>query len=387
MADTPKSDEKDLDDSLKSLQELVRLTEVEKNISDATYAVLTGSKATSTAAPGGTGAGGSLIESSTADPGGGDSTEAALSTIFLDMFRISNELQKITHQILTDGFNKGVGGGAGGGSGGSSDLDTYIKEQRQQRTHTAMGRMAYSVKTTAQWAGNLIKRDIGKGAQIGKAAGRMAGMGARGAAAAGAVGGAVGGVAAGATVVAVALYEAHKAIVNWTNAAFESMSKLAEASGSMAAVMAERDVRQFVRDQERGEAVAGSAYALMESEDRRKNATAPIENAIDNLRNNALTALNDAATPIIEGIGSGLEYLKDIFPFLDKIAGKGDDKPAPWGVVGEMADTIRAMGMDDLETRKMMDEINRAAANVRGGNAAPAGAAMGGLGDMRPPPL
>ena len=69
-------------------------------------------------------------------------------------------------------------------------------------------------------------------------------------------------VAAGMTVaLAVGFKDATQAVMKWTDEAFASARKLAEVSGSMAYVVANRDIQQMFRDMGRGEATSASVGA------------------------------------------------------------------------------------------------------------------------------
>lgn len=262
----------------------------------------------------------------------------------------------------------GNGTGGGGGTGGSAS------------SHMGkVGRMWSGAKQSIGRAKSYFKTGAARGKAVGGRVGGMVGM--RGAG--GMAGGAVGGVAGAAVAVGVAMYKAGEAVVKWTDEAMASAAKLAEVSGSMATVMAERDVKQMQRDMARGENTSGSARKLMEAEDARKNAMAPIETAIDNLTNNLLAWGNDIITPIAEKIGDGVELLKTL-PGIGKLLGsavdantKAEERNA---LTKEMHDMMKQIDIQNDIQRRMLDSAETAAAARMGGFSAPDGAAGPGMG-------
>jgi hypothetical protein len=181
--------------------------------------------------------------------------------------------------------------------------------------------------------GRGIKRGIGRvrtsggfgarGRKAGGSAAKSVGAGAKTAEAfegLGAVAGkAAGGLAIVATVaitVVQGFIKAYQAVDTWTENAMASAAKLAEVSGSMAAVMATREYNQAMRDIERGEATAGSTGKLQEAESRRKDEENKLGIVVDNATNQVLTVLNDLVTPILTGMNNLLKGLSEL----------------PWGV-------------------------------------------------------
>ncbi len=221
-----------------------------------------------------------------------------------------------------------------------------------------------------------------KGGAIGRGIGAGVGV------AAGTVGVAVG----GAVALGTALFKANEAVGAWTDAAFRSSERLAQVSGSMAAVHAQREVRQLMRDIQRGEKTAGSAKDLMESEDRRKNAFEPLMTSLDNLLNTALSIANDILTGLMDFLNPIFELLWEAFRTVVKaitaalpgvsekdIGPYGGKKPGGTGVgmIGEVGGVFAAVDRMNKMGKDLM-KIARDAA-MRPGYAAPVGAGGPGV--------
>ncbi len=242
-----------------------------------------------------------------------------------------------------DLFGTGARGGDGEGSGGSAA--------------NALGKLG---------------RGGGGGAKAGAAAaeaGGMAGMAGMATKLAGPVGVAI--------EAGKALYEFKKAVEQSTAAQLESYRKLAEVSGAMSVVIANRDLRDTLRDMKRGNDLASSAGALADSEARRKDATLPVENAIEKATNSILAVLNDSIAIAANQVNDILELLKKAFPGL-----LVDPAAAPIGPL-EMAITRRGGVLDDalaaeLRGRNLIANLKAADAGIGGG------AAPGGIGGARP---
>jgi hypothetical protein len=202
----------------------------------------------------------------------------------------------------------------------------------------------------------------GKGGKAGAAAGGQMGGG---------IGKAAGAAAGAATTIAVALYEANKAIGQWTESLMESNKKLAEVSGSMAAVMADREIKEMMRDLHKGEAMAETASDLVQAEDRRKKAEDSVTIPLTNLGNKALTFLNDLAADILEPIGDAVEWFQDNWPWGEK---EKEDKDKWGGVAGMARDMAGRMDALEKENQKLMDKARAAGS----GYAGPSGALPGG---------
>jgi hypothetical protein len=159
----------------------------------------------------------------------------------------------------------------------------------------------------------------------------------------------------------MALVEAGKALVEYRNAVqkattaqLESYRKLAEVSGGMAAVMANRDVTDMIRNMRRGDALAPSAKALSEAEARRKDAAEPMKQILETFKNDLLTLLNNGLVPYMELTS---EVAKELYKWLNdgkewmpgdaKDTGLGAAIAGPGGVL-EMAKKIEDDARDEL---------------------------------------
>jgi hypothetical protein len=145
--------------------------------------------------------------------------------------------------------------------------------------------------------------------------GEAAGGAAEGAS--GAAGGAAG--AAGIVVAAfVAVYEYGKALIkfrNWVDKTTDALvafnREFAEASPSMAAVMARRDVQELFRDRRKGEALAESAEYLTGAEQRRKDSEAPLVVLFTDWKNRALGIGNDVVAGMAKQLNALLGLSED----------------------------------------------------------------------------
>lgn len=275
---------------------------------------------------------------------------------------LSNELQRATQDILQmqlkvldEQLKKPSGGGSGGGGGGGGG-----------RSGEGFFR---------RW-GRRIKGGAKRGHRVGRAMG-SGGMknlfGRVGGAAGGAIGGALAGFAAVAVAAGVALKEMHDKVNEMTEEAVRAARKLAEVSGSMAAVMAVRDIKETMRDMRQGEAQAGTMKNLVDAEQRRKDASEPIVNAFENAKNNVLAIANETLVPMLNMVNSILEGMKEL-PWgvgeAIKKAMKGDEVK-PGGIAGMMPSVMDHAKKLDAAGRSLMDQARTAAHG--GGFAAPSG--------------
>lgn len=113
----------------------------------------------------------------------------------------------------------------------------------------------------------------------------------RGAAAAGAVGGIVGAAVA-----------ATKAVGGMAEAALEAQRKLAQVSGDIAAIFAERHVRDVFRGQAQGARIAGTTAELARAEADFKDALEPIESLWINIKNSILAPTLDILTNLLKPV-------------------------------------------------------------------------------------
>jgi hypothetical protein len=138
----------------------------------------------------------------------------------------------------------------------------------------------------------LLGRLFGKGEAAEEGAEGAAGAGE----AAGAAGGAAGGVGAAVAIVVEyvkALWKFKTAVERTTDSLIETQRKLADASPAMAAIFAQRDVQELLRERKRGDALADSAGYLVGAEQRRKDATLPIETEWQGVKNRFYGFFND----------------------------------------------------------------------------------------------
>lgn len=181
---------------------------------------------------------------------------------------------------------------------------------------------------------------------------------------------ALGKVAGGAVGVVSALNGFRKAVESATQTQLDSYRRLAEVSGGMAAVMVQRDFQQMMRDMRMGDAQAGSAGRLAESENRRKNASEPLENALADLKNGLLAGMNDLLADFYDW---GVDRLNDLFKAIpDWIDGGyqiAKSTPAAGGPLSGALDAI-AKQAEKIE-KDARDAMNNARAKPRPGAAKP----------------
>lgn len=270
------------------------------------------------------------------------------------------------HAGLESLFRRYFGGGSGGSSRPhiSRGLGGFLKHKAKQ---------VYKTSRTHRYA------RAGRG--FGRGLGRTLHLGNKGQKVLGKVGGVMGGIAGAAVSVVEAFVKVRNAVAGFTDAQLEAARHLAQVSGSMAGVIATRDVHQIQRDIRRGEATAESAGRLEAAENRRKNAENELGIKFDNVVNN-LTALlsNAVVSPVLEGLNEIAEEAKKL-PFgigdaLAELMGGGETGPTG------LAATMDAI-MDEAEKAEKISAdmlaIAKAAA-MPGGVAAPPGAApLGGI--------
>lgn len=289
----------------------------------------------------------------------------------VDAANVQNDLTRATNFLLMTGGPGGVPAPGGGPVPSGRGLPPSKKgiDDPSKGIGRYIGR-----KARRTWGTSRPGRWAKKGGAFGRGLGKTIGGGG------GALGkiGAVAGATAGALVSLVqAFVKARDAINDWTEAQFETARRLAAVSGSMAHVVAFRDVGQMFRDMERGERTAGSAAKLSEAEGRRKDEENKLAIAFDNGVNAILTVLNNVLTPLLKAVNKGVELVNEVGKTLG-----GPDLLEEDGVgVGTLddlgANARAAVAKMDAASVRLMD-IARAAAAV--GGAAPMGAApMGGI--------
>jgi hypothetical protein len=153
------------------------------------------------------------------------------------------------------------------------------------------------------------------GAAAGGVAGGVAGGAAGGAAAAAGGAGAAAMVATAASVIGVigavgaALAALPMLIKSWGESLLESQRKLADVSGSMAAVFAKKDVADTMRGQRIGEATAGSAGNLSDALIKLEDRFEPFIVIITNFLNDVMTGFVEFATGIMDAIIGALNTI------------------------------------------------------------------------------
>lgn len=224
--------------------------------------------------------------------------------------------------------------------------------------------------------GRRIGTFIGGAAGVGRTvSGVLGGAGSLVGGTAGAALGAAGTVLGPVAAIGAAFYKAGQAIDDWTKTTLESQKQLSNVSGSMAAVFAQREMLKMVRDQELGEATAGSAKELVEAEDRREKAGLGITKALTNVGNRLLAFGEDALAAILDPLSR-----------MAEATGLADAGPVgPQGLAKEMAGLKGIVDRLDREAGDLMDIAAAAAAKAGGmAGAAPDGALKPGIGLGKP---
>lgn len=207
----------------------------------------------------------------------------------------------------------------------------------------------------------------------------MAGMAGRalgGVAMAGGALGAIAGIGAVAIGAAVALKAFHDAVDQATTGAIEAARKYADVSGPMAAVMAERDLKEMLRNQRMGNAQAAGVKGLADAEQRRKDASEELINASTDLKNALLSVLNDMLADVLKPLGKFVKEIRDL------LLGEQKDDIKPIGLAGTMPSVMaHAQALNDT-VAKMHQQAHDAAGRASG-YSAPSGA-TGALGPAFP---
>lgn len=251
----------------------------------------------------------------------------------------------------------GSGGFGGRGSSSSSPASTPAPSGFfRSRIHRFK-----AWRTKARTGAYKAARAFGGGRKASVGIGKIAGKA-----------GAVGAVVVG---VVTAFEEARKAIRKWTDEAMATARQLAQLSGSMAVVMAQRDIMEMSRMIRRGEATAGTTQRLVGAESRRKEEELKINIAIDNMKNSLLTVLNDLLASTLKPIATGVAWIAKKFDMPGDVEASGLGGALPLAMAEN--DKMNAAG------KNLMD-IARAAAMGKG-VVAPAGAGVPGFGAMKPP--
>lgn len=308
--------------------------------------------------------------------------------ILVDLTQLQVDLIRATNYILMTnggktppvGLNQ-YGRGSSGDLAGSLDRmfsKYFSKESSYVDPSQGLSRWA-GIKSGRAWKGSRSRRYGTSVGRFAKGAVTSLGGGDKLSGIAGTVGAVIGKAVGAVISFAEVMLKARNALHAWTENVFQTAERLSQVSGSMAAVVAQRQVDQINRDIQRGEATAGSASRLQKAESGRKEEENKLMITIDNATNNILTVLNNVATPIIAGVNLFVETLKklpgpigDIVRALTK---KGEVGDGNLEIIGEQA--RKEIAMMDVKARSLMD-IARAAGRVGGGVIAPAGAARPG---------
>ncbi|MBA4063996.1 MAG: hypothetical protein C0501_09845 [Isosphaera sp.] len=209
-----------------------------------------------------------------------------------------------------------------------------------------------------------LMSSIKRGRRLGKATGVAGG------ARAGAV---AGGVVGGVGLLVTAFSRLKGAADQLADQQIATVHRLAQVSGSMAAIEAEMEVRDVERDIRRGEATAGSAKELADARSDRKDAESEFDAKLDNLLNPWAARWENFREGLFK-IGSELLSATDsIDDRVREIVGKMEaGGPDPVGLAALEADVRREADRVEAAGRRMMD-MARAEAS------APAGAARPGM--------
>lgn len=315
-----------------------------------------------------------------------DRTDLAQAVRALDrlvnLATLQTDLLRATNYILLQGTGKASPGGGGGGGGGrhSQDLESvfskYFGKDTSDNVNPAKGLGRYTGKKLGQkWRDSRAKRWGKGGSNIGQGLAKTLHLPNKAVKAAGMAGSVVGKVVGAATSVVEAFIKARNAVDNWTNNAFESAARLAEVSGSMAGVMAQREVDQINRDIKRGEATAGSAQRLQTAESERKDEENILGTKIDNATNNILAVMNNLITPIVKAANGVVGYLEQLPLIGDMLKRLMEGDEIGEGSLLIVADAARK-DVADMERRaETLMDIARRAGGAAGGVRPPDGAA------------
>ena len=375
----PTPEEEHLTKIIDHLQEEVRLENVLIDIQTAMFTMLAGKETPAASVAALDSKGVTVDPDEFKDKGRvGDDGSGGGGIVKLD--NIIYLLATISATLLRTGGGGGGGGGHGGHGGHGGILEEEARERKDAKKKAPMTKIGRGIQKAKDTIGNIrqmgqrasamAKKGVGKaaygakrvsggsvaaaeGAEAGASASKMAGM-------AGKMAGVVGVVVG----VGMALYDAGKAVIKWTDDALESARKLSEVSGSMAAVFAQKDIKDMQRDMQRGDATSGSANNLMNAEAERKDAAMPLMNAMDNATNNVLAWLNGAMVPFINMGTKALEMAKDMpfgigKAFKDLTAGE-EPQEMPFGIEARMM--AGKAGEIEKEGQKMMEKARNAAA-------------------------
>lgn len=234
---------------------------------------------------------------------------------------------------------------AGGG------MQAQAKPKTKWYDGTTVGGFVDAGKDVANFGKNAYRAAAGA-ESLALRAGASAGVGA--AAGAGA------GFTAGLTLVALASVKYAEVMVDAADKAkiatqkqFESMSRLADSSASLAQVFGERERDRILRDRESGNMVAGTARGLAESEDRLGRGTLSIDALRTNVENFVQRVVNDAINTLIKPV-------EDIAGTINTYL-FGGDQEKPYDLGEWAADTVDEVRRKDERLRQIGRELREGA--------------------------
>jgi hypothetical protein len=129
----------------------------------------------------------------------------------------------------------------------------------------------------------------------------LAGVGEAGGSALAAIGPA-GLAVAGVVAAGYACWKFKEAMDESTRSTIANYKELSKNSGAMAQVMANRDVRELLREREKGDRLAGVAGALTDAEQHRADASKELEIAWEEFKAGYLTVWNEAIAQILTAV-------------------------------------------------------------------------------------
>jgi len=106
-----------------------------------------------------------------------------------------------------------------------------------------------------------------------------------------------------------AILESVEKVRKFTDEMHQANMQFAEFSGSMAAVQAQSEARDFERNRLSGDARSGSAGRLAEARGNLEDAARPIDDAWSNIKNDLTATFVNILSPIVEGVGKIVDKL------------------------------------------------------------------------------
>lgn len=160
--------------------------------------------------------------------------------------------------------------------------------------------------------------------------------------------------------VVVALYMFKKAVEHATDAAVEAARRYAQVSPSQGAAVAERDVREMLREREKGERTSGTMRMVLESEQYRKDQQVEYQVLGENIKNLFTSAGNE----ILGGI---LEPINDIIGIGNKILTKlGIISESDFEDLGDFALDMERRGNEGMAAKtKALNDLAEQARRAR----------------------